>query len=91
MKFILFETLTALFMGFLCERKDLIIRPADKGGIVLLKKTDYLNEMECLLSGRDTYTILKKDPINMYKKSLNSIVQDGYRKEIINERSWIFL
>lgn len=45
-------------------------------GIVLLKKEDYLKEMELLLSDRDTYTILKKDPINIYKKSLNSIVQD---------------
>lgn len=43
----------------LCERINLIIRPADKGGgIVLLKKQNYLDEMDHLLSDRDTYTIL---------------------------------
>lgn len=34
----------------LCDNKDLVIRPADKGGgIVLLKKADYINEMNLLL------------------------------------------
>lgn len=47
--------------------------------------------MERLLSDRDTYTILKKDPINIYKKSLNGIVQDGYKKGITNEKELDFL
>lgn len=71
----------------LCERKNLIIRPADKGGgIVLLKEQDYLDEMEHLLSDRDTYTVLKRDPTNVYKRSLNIIFQRGYRKGIINKK-----
>lgn len=48
--------------------KDLIIRPADKrGGILLLKRQDYKEEMKNLLSDRDTYTILKKDTTNINK------------------------
>lgn len=39
----------------LCEKKDLVIRPADKGGIIILDKKDYLTEMHRILGDRDTY------------------------------------
>lgn len=50
----------------LCENKNLIIRPADKvGGIVLLDKSDYQQEMNNLLSDRHTYQILRGDQTSM--------------------------
>lgn len=48
----------------LMNRKDSVIRPADKGGdLVVLSKVYYKNEMENLLSDTNTYIIIAKDPI----------------------------
>lgn len=39
----------------LCDRKDLVVRPADKGGgIVVPDSSDYVNEMYRILSDHDT-------------------------------------
>lgn len=46
----------------LCLQKDLIIRPVNKGGgIVVLDKDDYLTQLEKIVSDRDTYTPLKRN------------------------------
>lgn len=57
----------------------------------MLKKEDYLEEMRNLLSDRHTYKILKKDPTDQYKKLLNQLVQEGFRKGLINEKEKDFL
>lgn len=45
----------------LCNRKDFIILPADKGGgIVELRRQDYQEKMSKLLADRETCSILKK-------------------------------
>lgn len=76
----------------LCEINYLIIRLADKGGgTVLLRKQDYLEEMENLLSYKNTYMILKKGPPNQYKKLLNNLIQENFRKGLINKKENYFL
>lgn len=57
----------------------------------MLKKQDYLDEMEHLLSDRDTYNILKRNPTIVYKRLLNNMIQAGYRKGIINKKKQEFL
>lgn len=42
--------------------------------------------MDVLLSDRDTYTVLGKDPIGKYKKNLKSIVKEGHRKRVIRDK-----
>lgn len=63
----------------LCERKDHIIRPADKGGgcIVFLEKNNYYIEMSRILNYSDTYRPLPKDPTSDLKKTLATLVDRG--------------
>lgn len=47
----------------ICARNDIVIRPADKGGgIVILNKGDNLEEINRLLSDNTTYTKLTNNP-----------------------------
>lgn len=53
----------------LCNRKDIIVRPADKGeGIVIMDKVDYVAEMNRILEDEDTYRVLPNNPTNVLKK-----------------------
>lgn len=53
----------------LCERKSLIIHPADKGGgILILDKPDYHSEITKILSDATTYIKLPKNPTLDLKK-----------------------
>lgn len=55
----------------LCKEKEIIIRPADKGGgIVILNKTDYLREFNNLVEDIDTYLPLPADPRPSNRKVL---------------------
>lgn len=47
---------------------------------MLLNKQDYLNEMDNLLSDKETYTILKRDPTNLYKKAIEYYDPGGIQK-----------
>lgn len=68
----------------LCENKNLIIRPADKGGgIVLLNKSAYIEEMNNLLADPNTYEILSRDPTMIYKERLEKLVKRGFEEGII--------
>lgn len=47
----------------LCERKNLIVCPTDKGeGIVILDKEEYIKEMSRILDDRSRYGLLSNDP-----------------------------
>ncbi|CAI9583897.1 unnamed protein product, partial [Staurois parvus] len=66
----------------LSNNKDIIIKPADKGGgIVLLNTTDYIDEALRLLSDTSTYTKLTKDPLPEFKQDAllltNTALLDG--------------
>lgn len=50
-----------------------------KGGIVLLNKKHYLEEMHNLLSDNGTYEVLNRDPTFSYKK-LERLMAKGYKK-----------
>ena len=76
----------------LSENKNLVIRPADEGGgIVVLNKVDYLAEMHRIVSDSDTYTRLPLNPENRYKKSLVKLVNKGFRLNILNKKEKAFL
>lgn len=76
----------------LCERKDLIICPADKGGgIVILDKSDYHSEMTRILSDTETYSLLPKNPTLDFKKTLIDLINTGSQLGILdkNEKSYL--
>lgn len=60
--------------------------PDKGGGIVPLKKEDYIQEMNNLLADQNTYQILKKDATHSYKRSLEHLVSKGFKKGILNKK-----
>lgn len=67
------------------EKKEILIRPADKGGgILLMTKAYYKEEMKRLLGDRDTYQILKKNPARDFKNKLERLIKKGMKKKVLN-------
>lgn len=76
----------------LCERKDLIICPTDKGGgVVILDKSDYHGEMTRILSDTETYCRLSKNPTSEYKKILVDLVDSGFQLGILDKKEKNYL
>lgn len=74
------------------KRKDIVIRPADKGGgIVVLSVEQYKKEMERILEDRSTYQILKSGPSKRYKQELKSIILYGVEKGLLNKHEEEYL
>lgn len=72
-------------MESLCSKKNLVIRPADKGGsIVIFNKDDYMQDMYRILSDSATYTPLALNPGDKYKSILEKIVSRGFDLNILN-------
>ncbi|KAM8977256.1 SRSF protein kinase 1-like [Pelodytes ibericus] len=56
------------------EDEELVIKPADKGGgMVIQSRDNYIQEALRQLEQRDTYLELKKDPTNDFKKILTKV------------------
>lgn len=54
---------------------DLIIKPADKGGAIIVKdKSDYLVESTQLLSNQKTYKRLRSEPLPQFKIEAHSLI-----------------
>lgn len=76
----------------LCANKNMVIRPADKGGgIVILNKDDYMHEMYRILGDDTTYTLLLSNPNEKYRSTLETIVTRGYDSNILNKKEKVFL
>ena len=55
----------------------LVILPADKGrATVILKKEEYNTKIDTLLTDKDTYKQLDKDPTSKYKSKLINIIKE---------------
>lgn len=76
----------------MCERKDIVVRPADKGGsIVVQDRPDYIKEMYRILSDQDTYRGLSSNPTAQYKKELDKLVLKGFNEQILNKKERVYL
>lgn len=65
---------------------DIIIKPADKGGaIVILDKTDYVNEANKQLSVSTFYKALPNDPTQDYKQIVKDKLAELVKNKTINE------
>ncbi|XP_040212329.1 uncharacterized protein LOC120943214 [Rana temporaria] len=74
------------------KRNDIVIRPADKGGgLVVLSKAYYFEEMSRHLSDRSTYSVLRGDPMVMYKNELHSLVEVGKGKGVLTSKEASYL
>lgn len=74
------------------KKHEVVIRPADKGGgLVILNKKDYLDEMNNLLSIENTYKTLKANPKKKYERKLKTYVDKGRNKGILNSKEAEYL
>ncbi|XP_041420430.1 uncharacterized protein LOC121394203 [Xenopus laevis] len=72
--------------------KDIIIRQADKGGgIVILDKTYYVDEITKQLSDTDTYVRLKGDPTVKFKQKLDTLINTAVVAGWVDENTKRFL
>ena len=74
------------------QNKNIVVRPADKGGgVVILKRADYYGEIDRLLSATDTYLPLSGDPLGKLKLELSLWVEDGKVQSILTEKGAHYL
>ncbi|CAH2307931.1 up-regulator of cell proliferation-like [Pelobates cultripes] len=70
---------------------DIIIKPADKGGnIVVMDVDQYLDMAKRVLKDTETYTILKHDPTDDFLSKYKEILEDGRSGGLLSDREKIF-
>ncbi|KAI4484575.1 hypothetical protein M0804_007141 [Polistes exclamans] len=71
---------------FLKQNPDITVTRSDKGNnTVIMKKDEYLKEMEKLLEDNNTYSLLNKDPTNKFEKMANNLITKLQNESIITE------
>uniref|UniRef100_A0A8C5MIH2 Reverse transcriptase domain-containing protein n=1 Tax=Leptobrachium leishanense TaxID=445787 RepID=A0A8C5MIH2_9ANUR len=74
------------------EDENVIIKPADKGGgVVILNMDQYHQEMSRLLSDLNTYQKLPGDPTAQTKQIFFEYLQRGKNTDILNDREYQYL
>lgn len=70
----------------ICKRNDIVICPADKGGnIVILDKSQYIEEMNRLIWSLYIYP-LASNPTVRFRKQLSNLIDYGFEQGILNKK-----
>lgn len=73
-------------------KTDLVVHPADKRcSIVILDKTNYLQEKSRILGDGDTYGLLTNNHTFSYKKELSILIDKGFNAQILDKKEKSFL
>lgn len=76
----------------LTARKDIVIRPADKaGGVVIQAKQKYQEEIDRQLQATSTYVKLLGNPTTQCRKEMEKIVHLVIKKNILNTKEAKYL
>ena len=68
---------------------DIVIKPTDKeGSIVLMDTTDYISEADRQLNNPDHYERLPEDPTRKFNTHINSLINQAWRLNIIDESTY---
>lgn len=79
-------------VGNLEKDKNIVIKPSDKGGnVVVLDHKDCLHMRLRLLGDTSCYEVLTKDPTADYKDVLIEILGEAKRENLINAEEFDFL
>ncbi|CAH2301315.1 Hypothetical predicted protein, partial [Pelobates cultripes] len=71
---------------------SIVIKPADKGGgVVILNREQYYSEIYRQLNDSTTYKELKGDPITQIKKAYSELLDRGKVLEILNKKEFEYL
>ena len=76
-------------MRELYNNTNIVIKPADKGGsIVIMNTTDYITEVERQLKNPDHYEKLQEDPTLKYNTHINNLINQAWRLNIIDDTTY---
>uniref|UniRef100_A0A8C5M903 Uncharacterized protein n=1 Tax=Leptobrachium leishanense TaxID=445787 RepID=A0A8C5M903_9ANUR len=79
-------------LNSLCKNKELIIKPADKGGgVVVLSKDKYEREALRLLGDTTTYKYLEGDPTTSITTKFSIYLDKGKELDILTENEFEYL
>ena len=74
------------------RRRDIVIKPADKGStVVVISKEDYINKVQQQLNDTNYYQKLNKDPTSSYITEIRRIMTMMFDKGLINKNTKNFL
>ncbi|XP_018398305.1 PREDICTED: uncharacterized protein LOC108776248 [Cyphomyrmex costatus] len=69
-----------------------VFTKADKGNVtVALDKKDYIKKMEDMLNDKNTYIVVKKDPMKSLEKNLNTMLKKWKEQDYISETTQLRL
>ena len=76
-------------MRELYNNNDTVIKPADKGGsIVIMNTTDYISDADRQLNNPDHYERLLEDPTQKFNTHINNLINQAWRLNIIDESTY---
>ena len=76
-------------MRALYNNNDIVIKPADKGGsIVIMNTTDYISEADRQLNIPDHYKRLLEDPTHKFNTHINNLINQAWRLNIVDESTY---
>ncbi|CAJ0938687.1 unnamed protein product [Ranitomeya imitator] len=71
---------------------SIIIMPADKGGaIVVMNRTQYMDEITRQLSDTNTYGTLQKDPVTTINTKIHSLINSYLEQHTIDKKTATYL
>ena len=76
-------------MRELYTNTDIVIKPADKGGsIVVMNTIDYIAEAERQLNNPDHYEKLQEDPTQKFNTHISNLINQVWRLNIIDDTTY---
>ena len=76
-------------MRELNNNNDIVIKPADKGGsIVIMNTTDYISGADRQLNNPYHYERLLEDPTQIFNTHINNLINQAWRLNIIDESTY---
>lgn len=70
----------------LCKDKNIVVKPADKGGgLVIMPKTLYDQEVLRQLQDLSYYRALPTDPTSRFQKEIELFLQQAHSSSLISE------
>jgi len=79
-------------IGFCKNNPNILFTKADKGNItVAINREEYTNKMESMLQDKNTYIIIKKNPMKSLERKLNHLLMNWFQKSFITKQTYFSL
>uniref|UniRef100_A0A673IKZ9 Uncharacterized protein n=1 Tax=Sinocyclocheilus rhinocerous TaxID=307959 RepID=A0A673IKZ9_9TELE len=76
----------------LCRNKDIVIKPADKGGgLVIMPRALYNHEVFRQLENTSYYQALPSDPTTQFQSEIEKFIQEAHFHQLISDKELRYL